>query len=244
MSDLIHTLKQGGLSLRELSASEDSGQYIGIVSDLGTETSLRRLLSILSNDQLCLTEVARQSYKHHNGYDRIELFPPSYLGYGVRLHIWWSDERSDKEHIHTHPWDFASSIILGTLNFEQFAEDSEGEDFFVNYYDRPTAKTSYVLRSGGVGKLKKTFGAALVSGCSYVARRPFIHRVDKTPNVNTATIMVHGPELDYPTRIFTKEPLAGNNSVIFSAERFTPKQILERVKRLQTALNGIRTSSP
>jgi hypothetical protein len=237
MSDVICLLKQRGVSFRQLSALDDSGQLINIAVDLGTQTSLRLILSILSSEELCLADVARRSYRHYNGFDRIELFPVSYLGYGVRLHIWWFDERSNEEHIHTHPWDFASLIVVGTLTFEQYAEDYEGEEFFAHYYDHPTTSPNYVLRPGEWTKLKKTFEASLVRGCSYVARRPFIHRVAKMSEATTATLMVHGPEHNYPTRIFVKKPLAETNNATFSTNRFTPQQVLERLQRLLRVLN-------
>jgi hypothetical protein len=237
MSDIIHLLKQSGISFRQLGALDDSDQLVHIAASLGSSTSLRLMLSILTNEERCLADVARRSYRHYNGFDRFELFPASHLGYGARLHIWWLDETSSGEHIHTHPWDFASLIVAGSLTFEQYTEDGEGEEFFVHYYDRPVSRPNYVLRPAGWVRLKKTFEASLVRNSSYVARRPFVHRVNKMPGITTATLMVHGAEIDYPTRIYVKQPLDGIDNATFPVKRFTPQQVLERLQQLVRVLD-------
>lgn len=56
------------------------------------------------------------------------------LGNDARLHIWNIDNQvKDVSIIHTHPWNFKSYVIAGSMkniNYKEFSDSSEGIDTF------------------------------------------------------------------------------------------------------------------
>lgn len=206
------------------------------------DRALRELLEVwplqmildtyISNPELTL-EAAKRSYRHPNGFDRIELVKsPSEL-YSVRLHSWRDKVDGKIENIHSHPWSFSSKIILGRLHFEQFVESSTGLEMFVSLYPRPSGET-YGFRPGGSTTLQSVLNGQFCAGTHYSAHSSYIHRAWAEPGCQTLTLMLHGPGVDYPSKIYTPEPLETNEARF--RDGFSPSALTEVLERVRSML--------
>lgn len=100
------------------------------LNDLFTKEVLIHLLQEIVEDPESLARIARRSYAHSLGFNKIILIedwkqhffeenvPPGKHGYDIRLHIWWPKRAQEKsiataESKHEHKWDFTSRIITG-----------------------------------------------------------------------------------------------------------------------------------
>ncbi|TWB86773.1 hypothetical protein FBZ93_12813 [Bradyrhizobium macuxiense] len=191
----------------------------------------------LANAEL-LASVAARSYRHANGFDRIELITSVAGRYSLRLHAWWGQDTAAHENIHSHPWCFASSVLAGKLWFEQYVEATKGEQVAVFLYSSPSGE-SYNLSPAGDTALQLVLRGGMHAGSSYSAHSSLIHRVWTEPNSDTITLMLHGEGLAYPSRVFA--PSGADR--VFYRDRPSPdglRATLERIRGVLAASTGGR----
>lgn len=184
-----------------------------------------------------LARVASRSYPHHNGFDRIELCATDDPASALRLHVWWGDTNR-REHIHGHPWNFGSTVLAGVLHYEHYVEDTAGEELHEYHYPRPTGAESYrLLPTGHVVRLRPLVTGWLPAGAAYRASHSLLHRVWARPGKATATLMLHGAGIAFPSRVFAREPpgeLLGAHAV----RRFTPDELRIQLQRVLAILKN------
>jgi hypothetical protein len=173
-----------------------------ILPDFTSQWRVIELIDAFINDSQLMHDLSRRTYRHSNGFDRIELLSSTHSEFGLRLHVWWGDEDAEKEHIHGHPWDFASRILVGILRVEQFIESASGDIFEVSEYDRPDGRPTYRLRHVGTATLRRILSVALPAGTAYSADHELLHRVWTDPGKPTVSLMLHGRGTAYPSRVF------------------------------------------
>ncbi len=193
---------QSWLIARLAAQAESQPDLEVILNELVSKWCPIRIIDELLGDPDDLIAVSSRSYRHDNGFDRIEIVSSVDPEYALRLHVWWGSETSVKERIHGHPWEFASMVIAGELQFEQFIEAPSGKPVSVFYYSRPVAKGVYTLTPAGEAHLKPILRASMPRGTRYGARREMLHRVWTEPGRDTVTLMLHGKGEAYPSRVF------------------------------------------
>ena len=163
---------------------------------------LPNLLQELLADQDYLTVISRRSYQHDNGFDRIELFSNDNPEYGLRLHLWPGNLQQQKERVHGHPWNFASTVIAGQMHIEQFIETNFGDPVDVYEYERPLVPGQYDLKFVGQSRIQRILTASIPAGTRYSAHYKLLHRVWAEPGCDTVTLMLHGAGIAYPSKVF------------------------------------------
>lgn len=109
-----------------------------------------------------------------------------YLSNEVRLHVWHPDFAvKDVSTIHTHPWDFTSHIIAGSIKNVIYSEEECGEIFY-------RQKIQCGIGGGAVGEsckviLHEKSIEVLESGQSYEESAEDIH--ESFPAPGTVTIV-------------------------------------------------------
>jgi hypothetical protein len=102
-----------------LTSSRDS------LEPISTNEAVQEMLRSVLSDDSALAEIALRSYTHINGFDKFVLIVSK--NYKLRLHIWWPEHAvKHMEHVHDHPWDFSSRILLGSLRFQTISINDYG----------------------------------------------------------------------------------------------------------------------
>lgn len=91
---------------------------------------LHRLLSEILADQERLEEVARHSYRHQLGFEKI-ILANGVDGGCFRMHFWPTSASARMEDVHSHCASFKSFVVLGGMNQQIFKLESGAE--FVAY---------------------------------------------------------------------------------------------------------------
>ncbi|MBX2820315.1 MAG: hypothetical protein KTR29_11560 [Rhodothermaceae bacterium] len=86
-----------------------------------TKRHLNEYLDRVVHDLFWPREIAKNSYKHELGFDKLVLFSrPTGNITRVKLHIWWPGKPFADIDIHDHRYDFRSKVLLGELRHELF----------------------------------------------------------------------------------------------------------------------------
>lgn len=191
----------------------------GILLALIAQWPVGAVIDGLRRDRARMLDVAGRSYRHENGFDRIELLLSAAPEYALRLHVWWGNPRAAREDIHGHPWNFASVVLCGSLNYEQYVECPTGAEATVLLYAPPSPGQSFQLNPGGTARLRAVTHGLLAPGSSYYAAHQMVHRVWTSSSGHAATIMLRGASIAYPAPIF----LFGSDAQRASERRERPR---------------------
>jgi hypothetical protein len=154
--------------------------------------SVAELLGSVLRDEDWLDAVLARSYRHPNGFAKIVLI--SERSFQLRLHVWRPGDRSAPtiENIHSHHWDFASTIFLGSYRYQEFVQADRGDPFHAYTYHGHQGM-SYSLRPVGIRDLRCTFDASLAEGTTYTLSTDVFHRVICDPDRLTVSVVLQGP---------------------------------------------------
>ncbi|RZV34821.1 MAG: hypothetical protein EX272_11900 [Chromatiales bacterium] len=150
------------------------------------------LYSLAEND-VALRDMATKSYRHPNGYDKLVLISPNEfpVPYELRLHHWLEEGSGSESDIHNHGWDFASHIVFGSLNCEEFERAESGTSYRKIEYLRQN-QGSFSFSEGASCDLDMTKSFILKSGETYFQPRGVLHRVSSSTKVGTCTMVLQG----------------------------------------------------
>lgn len=176
---------------------------ISQITTLGEERTVRRLLEGVLAEPRDLRRVARRSYIHPNGYDKIVLVSArsTQVPFELRLHIWWPAPDTEEPDIHNHDWDFASSVLCGELWCEEYEPGDDGEPLEQYVYLR-SQKRAFEIRSTGTARLRVARRYALRAEDVYAMDRMILHRVRGRSDRATATVVLQGPTGHLASEVF------------------------------------------
>jgi len=181
-----------------------------VLQQLSERSQLRVLLEGVLADPVWLEHVARSSYCHKNGFDKLALI--SSQGYKLRLHVWWPDPDrpapgGDDVHMHNHRWDFASVVVCGGLEVNVFERSVEGVTVSEYSYSSPGDGDTYAMRYLGAANIKCALTAFMVAGSRYGLSHQVIHRAISDRTCLTVTLLLQGPVRTMATNVFAVEPI-------------------------------------
>jgi hypothetical protein len=208
--------------LRALSLFEEPGDVVSLIRSIHSSPTL-------------LQSVARNSYSHVNGFEKLVLLASPRLGYKLRLHIWWPDERREtREDIHNHRWDFGSRILLGQLEFENFIQASEGSRLLRYASYSRGSEECFRFQQTGSAQLSSGFTGRLKMGSFYCQPHHAAHASASERSVTTATLLVQGP----PRRDFSDVflPRARENQTKIAAFSLRPEQVARQLEEIAARL--------
>ena len=167
-------------------------------------TTLRDLVApILANDEL-VRDVARLSYKHNLGFDKIILLRDEFDAM-IKLDVWWPDHRVN-DNIHSHRWDFSSIVLAGRLNLKHFSPARSSEEvqvYRISVPPRPTDADPIDIA------LACTWDGDLVAGSSYDLDYRQFHTSNGTSGLATVTLVAQArPRRHYSETVATGGPPA------------------------------------
>jgi hypothetical protein len=209
--DTVHSLLDDG----EESLSD-------VLTKLRHEVGLRQLLdTALSPGRL-------DAYWHDNGFAKVVLATGKKTGRKLVLHVWPTAAVVDTEdNIHNHRWDFASAIIIGTLEMEIFTSDRA--DITLDHYSYSPVGGDGRYRFERQGRMSVGRGAyfQLSAGKDYHLNNSVLHRAWGGRLGATASVVVQSA----PQRPVTTVLLRGDVPTAPSEQvnRLTEQKLMEIV---------------
>jgi len=112
--------------------------------------------------------LARQSYKHVNGFRKLTLFDDATGRFRLRLHVWGTTQSDSHGNVHNHRFHCSSAILKGQLANRAWALDEDTEATHSHHLYIPRQEQeSYTLRFIGGARPIPTLRAALGPGKLY-----------------------------------------------------------------------------
>lgn len=206
---------------------------------LNAPSAVRIIEEILGDDNL-LERVARRSYTHTNGFDKITLIESSNPEFKLRLHIWWpqSDITRRYEFIHNHRWYFRSTVILGSSNVEIFSEKEGGIEMHrYEYVPRDAGAERYDLRLDGKASLSSDLMFSLTPGGTYSLGPDLLHRVIWDGSLVSMTMFVRWESVSTKAAVFASDEIFDDE--MLSVPSFAAGQLRLKLEKILCELMTI-----
>lgn len=171
------------------------------------------LRSTLRSEELFNLTLAR-SYYHPNGFAKIVLLSES--SFQLRLHVWRAgdDLPSSVESVHSHRWDFTSTLLYGRYRYQEFSRSEDGDPFCAYTYFGREGLSSYTMQAAGTCRLSCVFDAVMAAGTMYTLSADVFHRVVCDPTETTVSLILQGPHRPaHPVWVFTENELPAGSSL-------------------------------
>lgn len=168
--------------------------------------SLPNIITDIINDPKKLKAVAKASYHHALGFDKMVIKENTETGDKLALHFWWPEALEGDDNIHPHRWDFESLVVIGEIKVEKFEHHSKGEIYYEYTYFSPLKNEHYKLTPCGTNRAILTEEIHLKSGESYSHKYSQLHRVIRK-NSFVVTLFTQSPPIVDFTKILSRLPI-------------------------------------
>lgn len=148
------------------------------------------LHDLLQGPEYICSDQSLVAYRHPNGFTKIRLAALTDNGWAIRLHVW--GKKSADENIHSHRWNFASRILIGSLIEETYETTESGK--YAKYYCAPSVEGRYSLdfqHECGVRQVRRD---VYQLGASYVRDAKNLHMARTDSTSPAVTLFVQGCE--------------------------------------------------
>ena len=237
MSNLLNSLRRR--LARQFGARPDlTKEYLlSQIGRLGDRETVRELLEAVIAEPRDLRRVARRSYIHPNGYDKVVLVSAksAAVPYELRIHVWRPDSTGEMPDVHNHDWDFASRVLCGELSCEEYAPHPDGEAQERYLYLR-SQKGAFEIRYQGMARLRVVRRYTLHAGDTYAMDRMVLHRVRGHSGQITATVILQGPTGHLASEVYRSEAHAGIRPGSSPILPIDPGALTERLRELLSLL--------
>lgn len=183
-----------------------------------TETNREKILQYINNKELIelirniinqeseINKIAKQSYRHSNGFDKILLIDKR-PHYALRLHI-WNPINSRNGHIHNHEWDLTGKVLLGSYKWELYEfEDNTNKDGFYHYRCIYNDKyREHCMSNEKRVNLRKFFEINMAQNSFYNLKSSVCHKITMTKEFS-ATLMLHGSTINQDIIVISENKL-------------------------------------
>lgn len=233
--------------LAVLSPSEKRSAVAAALREIARPAHVREMLGEFIEDVQATPWYESDSYTHDNGFDKIVLFEDQTTKMKMRLHIWHehvATEPRPRQNVHNHRWDFASAVLIGSVEHVayRFATDGEtGESFYHYRYYARGSKEHYDLESLGASHLIFLERLEVHAGEVYSVDNDILHRVDVGPGA-AATLVITHENVSWVTNDLLSERHFGDGAVRLPSPAFTKHEVLAAVEEVALKL-GAGTSA-
>jgi hypothetical protein len=186
MTDLVQFLDRG-LDGRDLT-------LLKAVDDIVDAGYLRDHVVGMLRDGVSGSLGGAAAYLHPNGFVKIRVATrPG--EWSVRLHLW--NQSEEESHAHSHRWDFASRLLIGSLSTKKY-EITSGAGGYTTFFCRRTQEDGYLLEDRGPCTIYLCDAQTHHRGKSYFQDHQFLHTVATATVPPIVTAVVQGSDVaDY-----------------------------------------------
>lgn len=182
-----------------------SERLLGITKD----GILKRFLNDLIKDRVRVEGLAKESYSHPNGFDRLVLAAPISNDFRLRMHVWhprWDSEHRDAN-LHNHTRDIWSIVLKGELCDSTYVEARSAAEYYRYVVGERAGKESYHIEPCGKANLSKQTGARVSTGEVYSLPFFTVHRTSIPKGLQAITLFLQGPLRQGASIVYSSEPL-------------------------------------
>lgn len=202
------------------------------------QAELEQLFGNIREDKEWMKDIVDRSYSHKIGFDKLVLVSLENPERKLRLHVWDNETVPQNEKdadIHNHRWNFCSTLLTGTMEFEIF-ERGSGRKVHEYEYTPIGRNSKYSLKELGETELTQTFGGSFYAGVNYEITHDIIHRTYVDDNQTTATLMFQGPQRKPKTSVFNEEEI--ENPENMTVNPVSKEGISERFDEIIKCMNS------
>jgi hypothetical protein len=149
--------------------------------------------SCLGEPHQTLAEIAADSYRHANGFDKISFPGINNIPVRLRLHIWRGASTGNGSDVdpHNHRWPFASRVLVGDLTNTLYITQQHQAGDYMRYKHSPLkSNLGYELSRVDRAYLRCTDVFHTITDQTYELTADAIHAVTTPNSVYTATIVL------------------------------------------------------
>ncbi|MEJ2889276.1 hypothetical protein [Actinomycetospora aeridis] len=163
------------------------------------------LLRALRDDDPRLTEVAKASCWHPNGFAKIVLHEAVLPRFRMRLHVWPAADLGvaprGETNAHSHRWDFASTVICGAgLEVQHFVQHPDGLE-----HDRfRWGPELDGLQPAGTATLRSSPVVVRPAGDVYRCDTSVVHTAEPLGRGLVATLVLQGADRASVTEVYRR----------------------------------------
>lgn len=195
---------------------DNSGALLDALTEIVEPGVLRQVAGSITSDARTLDTAVQRSSIHNNGFLKIIL--SSSPNYQVRLHVWDCRDGMGEavlESVHSHTADFASMIVAGGYQHEQFrtVDDGSGEEYHSYVYHAQRGARSFALEDAGMTRLQKVSDGRYLEGTVYSLAGDILHRVVPLPGILTASLVIQGPGRYSFVQVISEEPIDAGRQI-------------------------------
>lgn len=211
----------------------------------GSETGLATLLQSLdvttllsdvwqhfTSDDEFNTRLTTLASVSANGFFRLFLTAPPNRQH-LRIHAWNERVEIDAYDIHNHRWPFASRLLRGALQVDEFVLDPAGDHAVYRYRHEPLA-TGSRLTLLGESRLRLSASATYRTDTTYMSAAATLHRVVPSSDGLTLTILLEGEASRQITDVYSRRELASGFQDI---PRITVAEVRRTLENIVSALS-------
>lgn len=232
MIDLLEDLQMCVTS--ELAAATDNcGALHRALGGILARFPVPPMIDALLKNERWLSAVARDSYEHTNGFDKLVLVSQQ-TGGKLRLHVWWGGDRTIQieEHIHNHRWNFATKILVGHYRYEIYQPSlGPGMRYYRHRYEPVSDDGAFQLTSEGRDGLELVNTGIVSSMSGYALHSSVLHRVSQESRSMVLSIVLHGNAVRESTSVYSGSDLGGT---VTRVKRFSVVDLRERLARIRS----------
>ncbi len=226
---------------RVFSTHFDSLRPVDAIDRIVREGLLDDFINRVRCDTRSLQTIARRSYLHPNGFDKIVLIDSQRPAYKLRLHVWLPSEEQKAiapEDVHNHRWDFCSHVLMGSLDWEEYVLTDSGEPRYQYHYRSPGNSDAFSLESVGTVRTQRVFETTLPAGLSYRLQHGVLHRVTGCATGPSITAFLQGPAVTGFTTVLKTTPYSPDPVNLVGLRRLTVPDLTTRLDLVRTVLHA------
>jgi hypothetical protein len=192
---------------------------------------IRKIVAEICTDRDRLHLCAQRSQSHPLGFSKVLVL--STKQYQIRLNFWPEIEFvREREDIHDHRFDFASTIFTGTL-VEELYEVADLGDPMIHFVDQLPARYGepYILNRIGTIHAKKVSAHRLAQGSAYVTRSESLHRIIAIEGAPLVTAFVKFSPIRAHANVLVA-PTAASERELQVRHFFTPETIFSTLQQI------------
>jgi hypothetical protein len=173
------------------------------------------------------------AYRHPNGFTKIRLVTLPESGWVVRLHVW--DQMSSDRDIHCHKWNFASRILIGSLNEKIYRVVDEPAGQW-SKFRCSSERGSYSFDHQGRCRVELTDALSYGQGDSYHREAPIFHIAGAGQDSLAVTLFIQGPEQRSTTTVIRRSEAEERSRII--ARMYQGQQLTELIQRVLNIISN------
>jgi len=201
---------------------------------------LKEIIANLEQDNITAENLAKQSYRHENGFTKLLLWGNQNSLFRIRLHF-WEGIKNQSSNIHNHRFNFSSHILMGKIKNTTWVLDEEGEQF--NYYEYipRLEKGNYLMANIGNARLRVSDVEIIEEGATYSLQDNVLHASESFSENLITFFIEERVSIGEFAKVYSNKYL-NNESLILNSPPLKKEEYLKFLNRISMLLQSKKTS--